>query len=152
MHNISAKTYQLKGSLASTIQFPIKCIAQLRLAIVNLVVIHRRTYSLYNSSVFTATSNANFPWFAVPTWEYTRTLIPVWKCKITMSTTKAVLSQDTMNMVYDFTIRCMIFHIIKQSNNNCHQICRHYWRFLIWNCLQMPIHFFFNDWHVGKSY
>ena len=118
----------------------------------SLVVIHSKTYSLYNSSVLTATSNANLPWFNLPTWQYTRTLTPVKWCKITLSGTRIMIPWETVNMVYCFTIRCKMFHIIKQANHNCHQICRHYWWFLVWNCLQIPIYFFFNNWHVGKSY
>ena len=137
------------------------------LVINSLVMIHSKTYSLYNSSVLIATSNAKFPWFTLPTWQYTRTLIPVRWCKITLSRTSvrtSVRLQGDVRLHYQkkkihnehsvffFTIRCKMLDIIKQTNYNCHQICRHDGWFLIQNCLQIPIHFFFNNWHVGKSY
>lgn len=50
------------------------------------------------------------------------------------------------------TVRCMIFHIIEQTNDNCHQIRRHDRWFLIVNSLNNAIPFFFNNWHIGKSY
>lgn len=53
---------------------------------------------------------------------------------------------------YNFTISCMIFHKIKQTNYNCHQICRHERRFQIRNSFRISIHCLLNDRHIRKSH